>query len=77
MRRMQAKFSFFKAGQGLFYGGRIWHYENNKVFTVVFDCGTSPFIAGNSLSLNNEITQFKYRPRFFIHNDEIELLFIF
>ena len=76
MRQMEAKFSFYKAGQGSFYGGRIWHQEINKVFTVVYDCGTSPFIAGNSQSLNNEITYFKYRPHYFPHNDEIELLFI-
>lgn len=76
MRRMEAKFSFYKAGQGSFYGGRIWEHENNKVFTVVYDCGTSPFIAGNSQSLNNEITHFKHRPHYFTHNDEIELLFI-
>jgi hypothetical protein len=73
---MEAKFSFYKAGQGSFYGGRIWQHENNKVYTVVYDCGTSPFIAGNSQSLNNEITYFKYQPHFFTHNDEIELLFI-
>ncbi len=73
---MVAKFSFYKAGQGSFYGGRIWHHELNKVFTVVYDCGTSSFIAGNKQSLNNEITYFKHRPNYFQHNDEIELLFI-
>lgn len=77
MRRMEAKFSFFKAGQGSFYGGRIWNYETNQVFTVVYDCGTSPFVAGNSQSLNNEIDHFKHRPHYFPrNNDEIELLFI-
>lgn len=76
MRRMKAKFSFYKAGQGSFYGGRIWEHENNKVFTVVYDCGTSLFIAGNSQSLNNEITHFKHQPHYFVHNSEIELLFI-
>lgn len=77
MRRMEAKFSFFKAGQGSFYGGRIWQHETNHVFTVVYDCGTSPFIAGNNQSLNNEITYFKHRPHYFpLNNDEIELLFI-
>ncbi|MEA5128299.1 MAG: MBL fold metallo-hydrolase [Proteiniphilum sp.] len=73
---MKAKFSFFKTGQGSFYGGRIWQHETNKVFTVVYDCGTSPFIAGNSQSLNNEITYFKHHLHYFPHNDEIELLFI-
>jgi len=76
MSRMIAKFSFFKAGQGSFYGGRIWEHENNKVFTVVYDCGTSSFIVGNSQSLNEEITHFKYQPHYFVHNNEIELLFI-
>ncbi len=76
MRQMQAKFSFFKAGQGSFYGGRIWHSEVGKVFTVVYDCGTSPFIAGNSQSLNNEIDTFKDHPHYFPHNNEIDLLFI-
>ncbi|WP_281322081.1 MBL fold metallo-hydrolase [Flavobacterium aestivum] len=73
---MEAKFSFYKAGQGSFYGGRIWHHEINRVFTVVYDCGTSSFIAENNQSLNNEITYFKHQPYFFPHNDEIELLFI-
>lgn len=76
MRYMEAKFSFFKAGQGSFYGGRIWQHETNKVMTVVYDCGTSPFIAGNSQSLNSEINQFKHHTHYFPHNDEIELLFI-
>ncbi len=77
MRTMKAIFSFFKAGQGSFYGGRIWDHETIKVFTVVYDCGTSHFIAGKSQSLNNEITDFKYRPCCFpCNNDEIELLFI-
>lgn len=77
MRRMEAKFSFFKAGQGSFYGGRIWNHETDQVFTVVYDCGTSPFIAGNNQSLNNEIDHFKYSPHYFpLNNDEIELLFI-
>lgn len=74
---MVAKFSFFKAGQGSFYGGRIWQCDTDKVFTVVYDCGTSPFIRGNIQSLNDEITNFKSRSHYFPHNnDEIELLFI-
>lgn len=77
MKRMEAKFSFFKAGQGSFYGGRIWDHETDQVFTVVYDCGTSSFVAGNSQSLNNEINHFKRRPDYFPrNNDEIELLFI-
>lgn len=76
MRRMEAKFSFYKAGQGSFYGGRIWHHENNRMYTVVYDCGTSPFIAGNSQSLNNEIDAFKFSSRNYPHSNDIDLLFI-
>jgi hypothetical protein len=77
MKRIEAKFSFFKAGQGSFYGGRIWDCETDQVFTVVYDCGTSTFIKGNSKSLNDEINYFKRRPHYFPqHYDEIELLFI-
>jgi len=73
---MEAKFSFFKAGQGSFYGGRIFSYENGKVYTIVYDCGTSPFISGNSQSLNQEIDFFKYSKAYYPHTDEIDLLFI-
>lgn len=74
---MESKFTFFKAGQGSFYGGRIWLHETNQVFTIVYDCGTSPFIAGNNQSLNNEINHFRDRPHNFPpNNNEIELLFI-
>ncbi len=59
MRSIEAKFSFFKAGQGSFYGGRIYYPETNRIFTVVYDCGTSTFIRGNSQSLNREINNFK------------------
>lgn len=74
---MKALFSFFKAGQGLFYGGRIWDQETKRVYTVVYDCGTYPFITGSTQSLNNEINFFKYwQPYSLPINDEIELLFI-
>lgn len=73
---MEAKFSFYKAGQGSFYGGRIWHHENDRMYTIVYDCGTSPFIAGNSQSLNNEIDAFKFSSRNYPHSNEIDLLFI-
>lgn len=80
MRRMKAKFSFFKAGQGSFYGGRIWQHEEKQIFTVVYDCGTSSFIAENNQSLNNEISYFKDSPHYLPQNNdknnEIELLFI-
>lgn len=74
---MRSKFSFFKAGQGSFYGGRIWNHENAKTFTIVYDCGTSHFISGNSASLNNEITRFRnYSSFLFPTSNDIDLLFI-
>jgi hypothetical protein len=76
MKGIEAEFSFFKAGQGSFYGGRICYLETNKVFTVVYDCGTSRFISGNNQSLNIEIDYLKHYPHYHGHNDEIELLFI-
>jgi len=76
MRHIKAQFSFFKAGQGLFYGGRIWNPKIDKVFIVVYDCGTSTFVTGNNQSLNNEIEYFKLGPNCFPRNNEIELLFI-
>ncbi|WP_343608628.1 MBL fold metallo-hydrolase [Chryseobacterium oranimense] len=76
MKGIEAEFSFFKAGQGSFYGGRICYLETNKVFTIVYDCGTSRFISGNNQSLNNEIDYLKHYPHYHGHNDEIELLFI-
>lgn len=76
MDMIEAQFSFYKAGQGSFYGGQIRSKETNKVFTIVYDCGTSSFIAGNSNSLNNEITAFKEQVFEWSNNNEIELLFI-
>ncbi len=74
---MKSIFSFFKAGQGSFYGGRILDLNTNKVFTVVYDCGTTNFISGNTASLNNEITRFKNFPEFHhSNNNDIDLLFI-
>ena len=74
---MKSKFSFFKAGQGSFYGGRILDLNTNKVFTIVYDCGTTNFISGNTASLNNEITRFKNFHQFpYSNNNDIDLLFI-
>lgn len=82
MERIDAIFSFFKAGQGLFYGGRIFHKESNKVYTIVYDCGTSTFIKGNSKTLDNEITYFKNNTNlekstnYYAKTNDIDLLFI-
>lgn len=72
---MRSNFSFFKAGQGSFYGGRIHSFESGKTFTIVYDCGTSQFISGNTASLNREITLFK-NDWYYHHSNDIDLLFI-
>ena len=69
---MEANFSFFKAGQGLFYGGKIRNLKNKKDYSIVYDCGTTNFIKGNSKSLNNEIDNFKIK----YSSKKIDLLFI-
>lgn len=76
MEHLKSKFTFFKAGQGSFYGGRICNQQNGRNYTIVYDCGTSTFIAGNSQSLNREIDLFKSKNFQFNHNNEIDLLFI-
>lgn len=76
---LQSKFSFFKAGQGAFYGGRIWDRNNKKYTTIVYDCGTSPFISGHTKSLNHEIDDFKsHMPDHRCENptEVIDILFI-
>lgn len=72
---MRSKFSFFKAGQGSFYGGRIHSPESGKTFTVIYDCGTSRYVSGNTASLNREITLFK-NDWYYHHSNDIDLLFI-
>ncbi|WP_111309597.1 MBL fold metallo-hydrolase [Confluentibacter sediminis] len=70
---LEAYFTFHKAGQGAFYGGRIFNYKDHKAWTVVYDCGTK----GSSDVLNNEISNFKRR-NVYIKNDDnvIDVLFI-
>jgi hypothetical protein len=78
IKYLRSKFSFFKAGQGAFYGGTIFSPERNKNWTIVYDCGTSNFIAGNTQSLNSEIDYFKHT-KIKIDNttkDCIDILFI-
>lgn len=77
MVRMTSEFTFFKAGQGAFYGGRIWLPSSNLEVTVVYDCGTSNFISGNTEILNREIDYFKFNPsRDAKKISKIDLLFI-
>lgn len=52
---INSDFSFFKAGQDAFYGGKICFSQINKQFTIIYDCGTSKSVSGNSVILNNEI----------------------
>lgn len=66
----RAKFSFFKAGQGAFYGGQIKLSDIDKSVTIVYDCGTSGWIKGNAQSLSEEIEYFRRE------NSKIDLLFI-
>jgi len=73
---MHSEFTFFKAGQGAFYGGYIFDPDNRKYWSIVYDCGTSPFISGNSKSLNNEIDHFKQKNTNKISNNNIDILFI-
>lgn len=73
---IRSKFSFFKAGQGAFYGGSILSVEDGIEWTIVYDCGTSNFIKGNSQSLNEEIDNFKNGSYYFQTRDTIDLLFI-
>lgn len=72
-----SKFSFFKAGQGAFYGGRIYDHDNKRFWTIVYDCGTSNFVRGNTQSLNDEITVFQQDiNHLFEQNNTIDVLFI-
>lgn len=76
MKTSTSEFSFFKAGQGSFYGGRIGDENCKKVCTIVYDCGTTTYIAGNSKSLNDEITDFKNRIGVSPEKEDIDILFI-
>ncbi|MFD2969954.1 MBL fold metallo-hydrolase [Sphingobacterium bambusae] len=61
---IESKFTFFKAGQGCFYGGRIFNIEKKKIYTIVYDCGTSKNVSGNTKSLSDEIAFFEKYPSF-------------
>ena len=81
MDTIEAYFSFFKAGQGAFYGGCISSFHQANPFLcwkIVYDCGTTNWIKGNSQSLNNEIDKFKNCCRHFPCDldNKIDLLFI-
>jgi hypothetical protein len=85
-RIIVSEFSFFKAGQGAFYGGRIWnrHANGEEVYTVVYDCGTSTYTKGSVSALEEEIFYFKTSHSNFpisgegisIQEKKIDLLFI-
>lgn len=66
---LESKFSFFKAGQGAFYGGIITNPENKKQYSIVYDCGT----VSKRIFLQEEIKEFKTN---YSRNGIIDLLFI-
>lgn len=66
---LESKFSFFKAGQGAFYGGVIKNPSNNKQYTVVYDCGT----VSKQEYIEREIREFKDN---YSSKGVIDLLFI-
>lgn len=53
-RMILSNWSFFKAGQGCFYGGKIWSRKSSS-FTFVYDCGTKQ---GTAI-LKREIAEYK------------------
>lgn len=74
---LQSSFTFFKAGQGTFYGGIICSPKSLQSWTIVYDCGTTPRISGNSQSLNAEIDNFKESRNCLCYgNETIDILFI-
>lgn len=71
MTHINANFSFFKAGQGAFYGGQIRTTGiNTKQWNIVYDCGASHADKGGTKSLNAEIDTFLFGI------DKIDILFI-
>lgn len=63
-----ARFSFYKAGQGLFYGG---HIKKDEGYTIVYDCGSS----NKREVLSNEIDRF-VEDLYAKKKPQIDLLFI-
>jgi len=59
MNLFSSSFTFYKAGQGAFYGGVIRELHGDNYYSMVYDCGTSPFITGHAKTLNSEISSFK------------------
>ena len=53
---MDATFIFDRAGQGLFYHGRI--VCGSKSFTVVYDCGTSSLIKDATSNLTSRVEEY-------------------
>ncbi len=76
---LESDFTFFKAGQGAFYGGRIYDPKNRNCWTIVYDCGSSSSVKGNKESLKNEIDYFHAYPHHhyqFSKKNIIDILFI-
>lgn len=76
---LESDFTFFKAGQGAFYGGRIYDPKNRNCWTIVYDCGSSSFVKGNIESLKNEIDYFNTYQLNYCQSSEkkiIDILFI-
>lgn len=77
MNILFSKFSFFKAGQGAFYGGRIYDSTIRQQYTIIYDCGTSSFVSGCISSLNIEIDHFKSTNLFDVESRlTIDILFL-
>ena len=60
---LYANFTFDRAGQGLFYHGRI--QSGNQSFSMVYDCGTSSQIKGASQNLS-EVIRNEYNQKTFL-----------
>lgn len=73
---LSADFSFFKAGQGSFYGGYIFNPYDRKQYSMIYDCGSSQFVKGSKSSLHSEIGFFKNSKQKYQVMDQIDLLFI-
>ncbi|MBI1287917.1 MAG: MBL fold metallo-hydrolase [Flavobacteriales bacterium] len=74
MELLKSDFTFFKVGQGAFYGGQIFSPDSGKAWNIVYDCGTSTWIKGHYHALDREIIHFTHNQ--FIPVNKIDILFI-